>query len=378
MLDYTTLRLIWWFLLGLLLIGFAIMDGFDLGAVTLLPWIAKNDAEKRVVINTVGPVWEGNQVWIILGGGAIFAAWPYLYAASFSGFYLAMLLVLAGFILRPVSFKYRSKVDSTRWRNTWDILLMLSGFIPSLIFGVALGNVLQGVPFHFDGDLRFFYTGSFFALLNPFALLCGLLSVFMLCMHGAIYVCNKTIDTVQQRAKKAARLCAVVTIILFAIGGVWVSASMPSYQLAQAMATNGPSNPLHKMMIMTHMPFHNYQQYTYFLLAPLAGFVGALLAIIFVTFNRFRLAIVSSALSLAGIIATVGVSMFPVLLPSSTTPSQSLLVWDASSSQGTLWLMLLVSIVFLPIVLAYTAWVYRVMRGPVTEALMGKDSKDYY
>ncbi|MCD6048201.1 MAG: cydB [Gammaproteobacteria bacterium] len=379
MFDYTTLRIIWWFLLGLVLIGFAIMDGFDLGAVILLPWVTKDDLEKRIVINTVGPVWEGNQVWIILGGGAIFAAWPFLYAAAFSGFYLAMFITLAGFILRPVSFKYRSKLPNPTWRKTWDILLTLSGFIPSLIFGVAVGNVLQGVPFHFDEMLRFYYTGSFFGLLNPFALLCGLLSVFMLCMHGAVYLCSKTQEEIQSRTRVAAMLCAGVVICLFGVGGLWVQHFISGYALVQQAITDGPSNPLHKQMIMTaHQLLQNYSQYPFFKTAPVLGFAGALLTILLCWKKHFRLAFISSACSIAGVITTVGVSLFPILLPSSSNPSQSLLIWDASSSKGTLGLMLVAGIIFLPIIIAYTAWVYRIMKGPVTKAMFGKESGSMY
>src|ERR1700751_3165148 len=165
--DYATLRMIWWVVLGVLLIGFATTDGFDMGVGALLPFVAKTAAARRVAINTVGPVWEGNQVWFILGGGAIFAAWPALYAVSFSGFYLAMFAILFALILRPVAFKYRSKRESARWKAGWDWALFIGGFVPSLIFGVAVGNVLQGVPFRFDDDMRIYYEGSFFALLNP-------------------------------------------------------------------------------------------------------------------------------------------------------------------------------------------------------------------
>ena len=164
--DYETLRLIWWLLIGILLIGFAVTDGFDLGIGTLLPFVAKTDMERRIAINTIGPIWEGNQVWLIVGGGAIFAAWPPLYAVSFSGFYLAMFAILAALIVRPVAFKYRSKRDSPAWRTAWDCALFIGGFVPTLIFGVAVGNVLQGVPFRFNSDLRVFYEGTFFGLLK--------------------------------------------------------------------------------------------------------------------------------------------------------------------------------------------------------------------
>ncbi|RYE97518.1 MAG: cytochrome d ubiquinol oxidase subunit II, partial [Oxalobacteraceae bacterium] len=215
LLDYDTLRIIWWLLLGILLVGFAVTDGFDLGTGTLLPFVANTDLERRVVINAVGPVWEGNQVWLVLGGGAIFAAWPQLYAVSFSGFYLAMAAVLLALILRPVAFKYRSKRDSIAWRATWDWALFVGGFVPALIFGVAMGNVLQGVPFRLAPDQQIFYEGGFFALLNPFAVLCGLVSVAMLVMHGAAWLVLKTDGLVASRARAWGMRAAVATVVLY-------------------------------------------------------------------------------------------------------------------------------------------------------------------
>jgi len=189
--DFATLRLIWWALLGVLLIGFSLTDGFDLGVGALLPFVAKTDEERRMVINTVGATWEGNQVWFILGGGAIFAAWPFVYAVSFSGFYLAMFLVLSALILRPVSFKYRSKRPSPKWRSFWDWCLFIGGFVPALVFGVAVGNVLLGAPFRLDSDLRSFYDGNLLGLFTPFSLIAGLLSVAMLVLHGAAWLSVK-------------------------------------------------------------------------------------------------------------------------------------------------------------------------------------------
>src|SRR5450755_3004944 len=174
--DYDILRLIWWALLGILLIGFAILDGYDLGTAMLLPFVARTDGERRQVRETIEPTWEGHQVWFILAGGAAFAAWPSLYAVSFSGFYVAMLLVLMALIVRPVSFNFRDKIEDSRWRSSWDWTLAVGGFVPSLVFGVAFGNLLLGVPFGFDADLRPAYTGTFFDLLNPFSLLAGVLS----------------------------------------------------------------------------------------------------------------------------------------------------------------------------------------------------------
>ncbi len=223
-LSYELLRVIWWALLGVLLIGFAITDGFDLGVAGLLPFVARTDTERRIAINTVGPTWEGNQVWLILGGGAIFAAWPLVYAVSFSSFYLAMFVVLAALILRPVGFKYRSKRDDPRWRNFWDWALFTGGFVPALIFGVAVGNVLVGAPFRMNDDMRIFWDGNFFGLLNPFALLCGLLSVTMLFLHGAAWLSMKAeYGPVRDRARTFAPIFAFASIILFALAGAWVA-----------------------------------------------------------------------------------------------------------------------------------------------------------
>ena len=364
--DYETLRVIWWMLLGVLLIGFAVMDGFDLGVAMWLPWLAKTDLERRVLINSIAPTWEGNQVWFILGGGAIFAAWPTLYAVSFSGFYLAMLLVLLALILRPVGFKYRSKMTNTTWRACWDWALFVGGFVPALIFGVAIGNVLQGVPFHFDESLRPFYTGGFLDLLNPFALLCGLVSVVMLAMHGAFFLNVKTQTTIQARAILAGRICALITIALFIAGGVWLFAGIDGYSLTSLTPHDGPSNPLYKSVIrQTHAWFTNYQTMPVTLLAPIIGIIAAMLACILA--RHARTAFVFSATSVTGIFASVGVSMFPFILPSSTNPEQSLIVWDSSSSQLTLLIMLVGTVIFLPIILIYTAWVYRVLRGKITE-----------
>lgn len=376
-LDYETLRIIWWALLGILLIGFAVMDGFDLGVAMWLPWLTKSDIERRVLINSIGATWEGNQVWFILSGGAIFAAWPALYAISFSGFYLAMLVVLLALILRPVGFKYRSKLTNPQWRQFWDWALFIGGLVPALIFGVAIGNVIQGVPFHFDDSLRPFYTGSFLQLLNPFALLCGIVSVIMLAMHGAFFINVKTENSIQQRAIVAARVCALLTITLFIIGGVWLYFGIEGYALNNIVAHDGPSNPLFKTVTrQTHAWFMNYQTAPITLLAPIGSIIAALLAMLFV--KNAKLAFVCSSLSIMGIIATVGLSLFPFILPSSSNPNQSLIVWDSSSSQLTLFIMLLATVVLLPLVLIYTAWVYRVLRGKITVASILKNDHTAY
>ena len=345
------------------------MDGFDLGAAILLPFVGRTDAERRVAINTVGPVWEGNQVWLILGGGAIFAAWPPLYAVAFSGFYLAMFLVLCALILRPAGFKYRSKVSNPAWRSVGDWALFIGGLVPALIFGVAFGNVLRGVPFRFDDTMRMTYEGTLLGLLNPFALLCGLISVAMLTMHGGSYLALKAENPVAERAAYFAARAAMVLIALFAIAGVWV-VFLDGYLISGAIAHDGPSNPLLKHVTTSAGAWlANYGQQPLTLAAPILGFGGAGLTILLLQSPKSAVfAIVASALSVAGVIATAGLSVFPFLLPSSLNPDASLTVWDASSSRLTLFIMLVATAIFLPIVLAYTAWVYRVLRGRVTSA----------
>lgn len=373
-LDYTTLRVIWWGLLGVLLIGFALTDGYDLGVASLLPFVARNDTERRVVINTIGPMWEGHQVWLILGGGAIFAAWPFVYAISFSGFYLAMFVVLASLILRPVGFKYRSKREDKRWRQSWDWALFIGGFVPALIFGVAVGNVLQGVPFDLDPMLRATYDGGLFGLLNPFALLAGLLSVAMLVMHGGAWLIVKAEHgPVRDRAARYGGWAAFATIGLFLIAGFWASTALNGYVITSDVVMDGPSNPLRKTVEMQPGAWlNNYQRFPWMVLAPLAAVIGAGLAAFGLLGKRNAASLAGSGLSVFGVVATAGVSMFPFILPSSLNPNASLTVWDSSSSAGTLFFMLIMSAIFVPLIVFYTSWVFKVLWGRVTSEQVQK------
>lgn len=378
MLDYELLRLIWWALLGILLIGFAVLDGFDLGVAGLLPFVSKTDVERRVVLNTVGPVWEGNQVWLILGGGAIFAAWPALYAVSFSGFYLAIFLALFAIIIRPVGFKFRSKMPNPQWRSFWDHALFVGGIIPALIFGVAFGNLFLGVPFHFNEELRSFYTGGFFELLTPFPLLCGVLAILMMLVQGATFLALKTEAKIQQRSISYGQILAVLTALLFTLCGVWLWSSIEGYAIISEVNPAGPSNPVIKDVSRqtgAWMTWHQTHPMTYGV--PTLGIFMALMTALLLRTKCHTCAFVSSSLTTFSIISTAGLSLFPFLLPSSTHPNHSLTVWDASSSQLTLFVMLIATLIFLPIVLVYTAWVYRVLRGKVTEKSIKKETNAY-
>ena len=365
-LDYETLRFIWWLFLGVLLIGFAITGGFDLGVGILLPFLGKNDEERRVIINSIGPTWEGNQVWLITGGGALFAAWPMAYAVSFSSLYLALLLTLSALFLRPLGFDFRSKLDSVKWRANWDRALFAGGLVPALIFGVAFGNLLQGLPFNLDGDMRITYYGTLLGLLNPFALLAGFVSLAMLTMHGAVYLQMKTVAEINQRSKQAVPIFAITTLVTFALAGIWV-AQINGYHITSEIVTNGPSTPLTK--IVDKAPglwLDNYEHYPLLWGVPALAFITGLITMMLSKFDRPGMALIFSSLTLTSVILTAGVSMFPFIIPSNIAVNSSLTVWDSSSSLMTLKIMFWVTVFFLPIVIVYTSWVFRVLRGKVT------------
>lgn len=377
--DYYTLKIIWWLFVGVLLIGFALMDGFDLGVGTLLPFVAKTDEQRRVLLNSIGPTWEGNQVWLLTAGGAMFAAWPLVYAAAFSGFYWAMLLVLFALFFRPVGFEYRSKIQDPRWRTAWDWGLFVGGMVPALVFGVAFGNLLQGVPFHYDEFVRPFYTGSFFGLLNPFALLAGVVSLSMLVMHGAVYLQIRTEAELFSRAKKAVLLFGIIFMVAFALAGIWQAQGIQGFRLVSSPDPGTAFSPLAKIVEVSRGAWlQNYSSYPWMMLAPVLAFAGGILAIVLSRLNRPGIAFIFSGSALAGVILTAGFAMFPFVMPSTTNPNGSLTVFDATSSHRTLNLMFFAVIIFLPIVLAYTSWVYRVMRGKVTEEKIREETHTAY
>ncbi|MGE5095448.1 MAG: cytochrome d ubiquinol oxidase subunit II, partial [Betaproteobacteria bacterium] len=307
------------------------------------------------------------------------AAWPLVYAAAFSGFYWAMLAVLWTLFLRPVAFDFRSKIDNPAWRETWDWLLFVSCAVPTLIFGVAFGNLLRGVPFHFDANLVAHYTGSFWQLLNPFALVAGVVSVAMITFHGANYLAHRTEGALQQRARLASIVSGTVLVAAFALAGVWVAVGIDGYAVVSALDTSGPSNPLAKSVeVVPRGLLSNYGRYPLTLLVPVAAFAGALLGIVLARRGRALAAFVASSVAMAGVIGTAAVSMFPFVMPSSSQPGSSLTLWDGTSSPLTLGLMLGAVVIFVPIILVYTAWAYRVMAGKVTAAYIREHERSAY
>jgi cytochrome d ubiquinol oxidase subunit II len=378
MLDYATLKLIWWGLVGVLLIGFAIMDGHDMGVGALLPFVGRNDAERRVLINTVGPHWDGNQVWFITAGGAIFAAWPLVYATAFSGFYFALMAVLWALFFRPVGFDYRSKVADPRWRQAWDWGLFVGGAVPALVFGVALGNVMQGVPFHFEDSMLPRYSGSFWALFNPFALLCGVCSLSLLVFHGATYLQLRTEGVLAERSRRAALIFGSLLLLAFGLAGYWAS-QLPGYALAQALPVQEALSPLAKsVQRVPGLWQHNFRQQPLLWWLPVLAYGGALLGLGASLVRMPGKAFVGSALACTGVILTFGAALFPFVLPSSSRPDHSLTLWDCVSSERTLHIMFWVALLVTPLVLAYTSWAYRVMRGKVTLAQVQANSQSLY
>jgi cytochrome d ubiquinol oxidase subunit II len=377
LIAYAALRFIWWLLLGILLIGFAIMDGFDLGVGATFRLLGKTDAERRVLLESIEPVWEGNQVWFILGGGAAFAAWPLVYASSFSGLYVAMFLLLVALILRPVGFVFRNQLTETRWRNVWDTALTLGGAIPALLFGVAFGNLFLGLPFHYDELQRSNYDGGLFGLLGPFALLSGAVSLSMLILHGTAYAALKVGEPMAARARATGRVASLVFALAFVGAGFWLAAGIGGYHIVSSIDYGGPSDPTHKTVaVVAGAWLDNFHEWPVLWIAPGFALGGAAAANLLLRMRRPGAAFIATSVVQAGTIFTAGFALFPFLLPSSAAPDQSLTVWDASSSAMTLQLMLAVAIVFLPIVLVYTTWVFRVMKGRGTlEALQAHDGE---
>jgi len=378
MFEYEVLRFIWWVLIGVLCIGFAVTDGFDMGVGILTNVIGKTDTERRVMINSIAPHWDGNQVWLITAGGALFAAWPLVYATAFSGFYFAMVLTLAALWLRPLGFDYRSKIESPKWRNAWDKAIFVGSFVPPVIFGVAFGNLLQGVPFELSDLLIPTYKGSFFGLLNPFALLCGIVSLMMIVTQGATYLQMKTTDELHTRARNVAPITGMVTAVCFIIAGVWAQ-SIEGFVITSEIITNGPSNPLAKeVMRESGALFANFDVYPLLWAAPLIAVVMPLLTVIASRANRAGFAFLTSSLTMAGIILTFGFALFPFIMPSSLVPSHSLTMWDSTSSELTLNIMTGVAFVMVPIILGYTTWCYYKMFGRLDNKFIEDNKTSLY
>ena len=331
----TALQVTWFFLIGVLLIGYAILDGFDLGVGFWHLFVSK-DEERRIGLNAIGPVWDGNEVWLLTGGGALFAAFPPVYASVFSGFYLAVMLLLLALISRAASMEFRSKVEHPRWRSAWDTAFSLGSSAAALLFGVALGNILRGVPLDLDGN----YTGSFLGLLNPYALLIGVMGWAMLATHGALYLCLKASGELETRA------CA------------WASKAWTVYaglSMLSMVSTVG---------WQAHL-LTNYWHWPVLFLVPLGTVVAVGAIKWLLQQGQIWRAFLASSAAIAGWMATSGLGLFPRLVPALGNPERSLTAFNSSSSQTTLTIMLVLALLGMPLVLVYTVYIYRLFRGKV-------------
>lgn len=361
--DYETLRIIWWLMFGLTLVGFAIMHGFGLGVAMLLPFVARTEEERRTALGTMDVAWDGNQAWFLLAGVAIFAIWPPLHAIAFSGFFFAMFAVLLGLIVRPAASRLRPCAKSASGGSAWDGVLFLSGFVPAAILGLAVGNVLQGVPFHFDVLRQPVYDGDFLDLFNMFALLNGAVAVAMLCMHGGTYLALRTDGILAERARIAAAAAAMALIFLFAVSGLWAGLGIGGYAVVDGASANGPSDPLAKTVaVVPDGWFHNYVSRLGAVFASGCGLIAPLSVVLLLDIRLNLHAFVASCVGVFGVVASCGLTMFPFLLPSSIDPNSSLTVWDASASRSTLSNLLIASAVLMPLVIGYTVWAFRRLR----------------
>ena len=348
----TTLQIVWFVLWGVLWTVYFMLDGFVLGSGFMSAFLAKSDVEKRQVINSVGPVWDGNEVWLLTAGGATFAAFPTTYAMMFSNLYLALFLLLSALIFRGVSFEFRGKVDGQGWKKFWDVVMVVSSFVPALLFGVAFGNIFEGLPMKNDfAAATFAYQGSFFGLLNPYALVTGVFFVLLFAVHGSLYTAIKTDGELQQRAKAMAkRLWWPLLVVAVA------------FLVYSAFAT--------------HL-WDNYLSVPVLFVLPLAAVVALLLVFIFTTKGSLAAAMASSLVTVATVVATGVAGLFPALIPSSLDPASNLTIMNSSSSPYTLGIMTVVAFVIVPIIIGYKIWVYHLFRAPVTAAEVGAGQQPY-
>jgi len=326
----TTLQIIWFFLIGVLLIGYSVLDGFDLG-VGFWHLFTPKDEHRKVMMKSIGPVWDGNEVWLLTGGGAIFAAFPPVYASVFSGFYLALMLVLLGLIFRAVSLEFRNKVDSERWKKLWDVAFCFGSILPALLFGVALGNVTKGLELDANGD----YIGGFLALLNPYALTIGLTGLAMFALHGALWIVMKTEGDLQEKARGWVQKSWLAFFVLFCVSTVWTILEYQNTGIVWAV------------------------------FASLLAFVSMVLSKLFSSKKDDLKAFLASAISIVAIWGGVGASIFPNMVPA-LEEKLSLTVYNASSSQNTLTVMLIMALLGMPFVIGYTAYIYKTFAGKVT------------
>lgn len=329
------LNIVWFLLIGVLLVGYIILDGFDLG-VGVLHLFARTNEERRIHLNAIGPVWDGNEVWLLTGGGALFAAFPIVYATVFSGFYLALMLLLVALIFRAVSMEFRGKVEGDGWRKLWDYCFGIGSLLPAVLFGVAFGNILRGIPIDATGT----FTGSFLGLLNPYAILIGVLSLCLFTMHGAAYMVMKTDGALRERMQNWVSRSWIAVVVLYAL------ATFSTMFAAQFLLEGILKNPLFWILAVLLIASIVY--------VPIAT-----------RSNKHGLGFLASSVTVASMFSIAAVSLFPRMVPSITNLEYSLTIYNASSTERTLFTMLIIALIGMPFVIGYTIYIYRVFKGKV-------------
>lgn len=328
------LNIIWFILVAVLLTGYAALDGFDLG-VGIISLFTKKSEDRRILMNSIGPLWDGNEVWILTGGGAIFAAFPHVYATVFSGFYLALMLLLLAMIFRAISMEFRSKVESVNWQLVWDRAFGISSLLIALLLGVALGNIAQGLPVEIDKNIRI----NLFQLLTPYPLVIGLLTVVLFALHGALFSLNKTVDDLRASIKELAQKTYWVFLILYGLATLLTFVMVPNL-------------------------VNNYNSFAIWYVVPLIGLVLILLIPSQIKKNNYKMSFTFSFLVIIMMMTTFAIGLFPNMVPAHDV-ANSLNIYNSSSSQKTLTVMLIIALIGMPAVVGYTIWVNKVFRGKV-------------
>lgn len=345
-------QIIWFVLWGVLWAVYFMLDGFVLGTGFLSGIIAKNDTEKRVLINSIGPVWDGNEVWLLTAGGATFAAFPTTYALMFSNLYSALVLLLFALIVRGVSFEFRGKLDGALWKSSWDKAIIVSSFLPALLFGVAFGNIFKGIPMRNDFvNLQFTYEGGLLGLLNPYGLITGVLFVLLFAVHGSLYLSLKTVGELSSRSLALANK---IWPALLVVAVIFLGFTYPSTKL-----------------------YDNYLQAPVLLIVPLVAVASLILIKLFAAKGDNGKAFICSCLTIVFVVFTGVTGLFPNLLPSNLDPASNLTIFNSSSSLITLKLMTVVALIVVPTVICYKIWVYRIFRAPVTSEEVLADKQAY-
>ena len=366
--SYETLQIIWWGLIGCLLIGFLIMDGHDMGVGLILPWVTAQDDERRVLINTIGPHWEGNQVWLILAAGGVFAVWPEVYGVIFSYFYGTMFLMLFGLFFRPVAFDYRNKFQSERVRKIWDWSLFIGSCIPPLMMGILLGNIFQGVGFALNPDHTMMRSNHWEFSKQLYPLFCGLHLLVLLIFHGSVYLSWRTEGTLQNRIERIFRGSIILLILFFVCQTIWISRVLIGFH----------AEPNGVITSTVGLWLNNFSHETGLWLLPL-GIPGEIVLTYLAIRGHFqRLAFIGSSSVIVSTLLSLGAMMFPIIVPSSVHLSDTLTVSNSSSSLYSLRIMFGVTVFFIPIIIFYTSWVYRVLSGKMTVALIQSNDHTMY